>query len=387
MTSRYSHPAFYLSSVFTLTFVFFFLLHTAFLGKNYRNSTEDAVIKITRGDNLRTVATKLEENQMIFNKYIFIALGRIFGYQNNIIPGEYKFHNGITPINILNTITNPYIIRSVTITIPEGLNIRQMARLLKRQIGVDSARFVEEAKNDSLVKLLGFEAGSLEGYLFPDTYQISFTGIGNREKEIISLLASQFRNKITGDMREQLKQRDMSLNDLVTMASIIEAETRFEPEKKTIAGVYYNRLKKKMKLEADPTVQYVLPDGPKRRLMYSDLRYPSPYNTYLNKGLPPGPINNPGLNSILAALYPEEHTYLYFVAKGDGSHRFAESYDEHKKNIQLYQQYLREQQKQKQEQNLQNQNGVQDSGRSQNQNGIQNQNSPNNHSEPKKENE
>ena len=156
------------------------------------------------------------------------------------------------------------------------------------------------------------------------------------------MLATQFRNKITMDMREQLKEKEMSLNDLITMASIIEAETRFESEKKTIAGVYYNRLKKKIKLEADPTVQYVLPDGPKKRLMYSDLKFPSPYNTYLNKGLPPGPINNPGLSSILAALYPEEHHYLYFVAKGDGSHRFAESYDEHKKNIELYRQYLKE---------------------------------------------
>jgi UPF0755 protein len=217
-----------------------------------------------------------------------------------------------------------------------------MARLLKRQIGVDSARFVEEAKNDSLIKLLGFEAGTLEGYLFPDTYQISFTGIGNREKEIITLLAAEFRNKITDDMREHLKERDMSLNDLITMASIIEAETRFEAEKKTVAGVYYNRLKKNMKLEADPTVQYVLPDGPKKRLMYSDLKFSSPYNTYLNRGLPPGPINNPGLNSILAALYPEEHQYLYFVAKGDGSHRFAKTFDEHKQNIELYKDYLKE---------------------------------------------
>jgi UPF0755 protein len=120
----------------------------------------------------------------------------------------------------------------------------------------------------------------------------------------------------------------------------VEGETRFDPEKTTIAGVYYNRLKKGMKLEADPTVQYVLPDGPKKRLMFSDLKFESLYNTYLHKGLPPGPINNPGLSSILAALNPEKHNYLYFAAKGDGSHRFSATFEEHKKNADLYRQFL-----------------------------------------------
>ena len=128
------------------------------------------------------------------------------------------------------------------------------------------------------------------------------------------------------------------------MASIVEGETRYFPEMKTIAGVYYNRLKKNMRLEADPTVQYSLPDGPKRRLTYSDLKYQSPYNTYLKKGLPPGPINNPGMDAILAALYPEEHKFLYFVAKGDGSHVFAENYEQHKKNVEQYRKFLQEQQ-------------------------------------------
>ncbi|MFI5212117.1 MAG: endolytic transglycosylase MltG, partial [Ignavibacteria bacterium] len=226
-----------------------------------------------------------------------------------------------------------------------GLTIRQMGRLLQRQIGIDSARFVEEAKNDSLIKLLGLEAENLEGYLFPDTYQFSFGGL-NREREVIQVLAAAFRKKMTPDIRAKMDEKGIALTDLITMASIIEGETRYEPEKSIIAGVYYNRIKKGMKLEADPTVQYALPE-PKKRLLYSDLKYPSPYNTYLIKGLPPGPINNPGLSSILAALNPEEHKYLYFVAKGDGSHRYAESYEEHKKNIILYQQFLKEQEEKK----------------------------------------
>ena len=334
-------------AVFIFSFAVFFMLQLGFLNRTYNYSAGDVVVKITKGDNLKSVAIKLDESQAIYNRYVFIAIGRLFGYQDNLIPGEYKIPNGLTYLNVLNTITDPSVIRTVTVTIPEGLNIRQMGRLLQRQIGVDSARFVEEAKNDSLIKMLGIEAKDLEGYLFPDTYQFRFNSI-NREKEIITLMAATFRKRVTPEMRELMKSKNLTLNELITMASIIEGETRYEPEKKTISGVYYNRIKKGMKLQADPTVQYILPGGPKNRLLYSDLKIESPYNTYLNKGLPPGPINNPGLSSIMAALEPEENKYLYFVAKGDGSHRFAESYEEHKKNIQLYQQMLKELEEKKQ---------------------------------------
>jgi len=344
MTARFTYP-----TVFIFSFLVFFLLHYTFLSKNYSPQTENAVVKITRGDNLRSAAQKLEESQIIFNKYVLIGLGRILGYQDNLIPGDYKFTNGLSYLNILKIITDPTIARTVTVTIPEGLTIRQMARLLRRQIGIDSAAFVEEAKNDSLVKLLGVESENLEGYLFPDTYNFSLSG-KNREREIILVLAGEFRRKITSEMKEEMEKKKLTLVGLISMASIIEGETRNDAEKKTIAGVYYNRLKKNMKLEADPTVQYSLPE-PKKRLMFSDLKYPSPYNTYLHRGLPPGPINNPGLNAILAALDPEEHKFLYFVAKGDGTHRFAETYDEHKKNIALYQQYLQDKEKEKEKQN------------------------------------
>jgi UPF0755 protein len=175
--------------------------------------------------------------------------------------------------------------------------------------------------------------------LFPDTYEVSF-GTGKNEKEIVRTMFNEFRKRITPEMNDEMKNKKITLTELITLASIVEAETRFEPEKETIAGVYYNRLKKGMRLEADPTVQYALPDGPKKRLMFSDLKFKSPYNTYLNRGLPPGPINNPGMSSILAALNPENHNYLYFAARGDGSHRFAETFGEHKKNAELYRQYL-----------------------------------------------
>ncbi len=336
-------------SAFFTSFVIFLALYLTFWTRIYRNSGEDAVVKIVKGDNLRTVAAKLESSQVIFNKYLFIIAGKLMGYQEEIIPGEYRFNNGLTSLSILKTITDGSVVRTYNITIPEGMNVRQTGRLLQRLYGLDSARFVRETYNDSLIGLLGVKAENLEGFLYPDTYQISYSANSNKEQEVVRVMAAEFRRKINPEMKDEMKKRNISLKELITMASIIEGETRYEPEKKTIAGVYYNRLKKRMKLEADPTVQFALPNGPKRQLLYSDLKYPSPYNTYLNRGLPPGPINSPGLGSIMAALYPEDNNYIYFVAKGDGSHRFAENYEQHKKNIAQYKKYLEDKKEQEEQ--------------------------------------
>jgi len=329
---------------FTLAgiFIIALIINLALFQRMFRTDPADVTFRIKKGDNLRNIATELEEKQVINSKSIFILTGRFLGYQDEIIPGEYTFPDGMTNLEILKIITDPNSVRYFTVTIPEGMNIRQIGRLLQRQLGVDSAKFVAAAYNDSLINELGIDADNLEGYLFPDTYRISFSPSGKTEDKIVEMMFSNFKKKITPELKEEMADEDLELKDVVIMASIIEGETRYEPEKKTIAGVYYNRLRKHMKLEADPTIQYAIPDGPKRRLVYSDLKYPSPYNTYLNRGLPPGPINNPGLSSIIAAIEPEDNNYLYFVAKGDGSHRFAETYKEHKENIQLYKEFLQE---------------------------------------------
>ena len=324
-------------------FLMMLLINLAFFNRVYRNSNEDVTIKISRGDNLRTVARELEKSGIIYDREIFVIMGRLLGYQNDIIAGEYHFKNGLTNLDVLKEITDKERYKSVTITIPEGLNIRQIGRLLARQHGLDSARFVREAQNDSLISLLGVKADNLEGYLFPDTYDFMFNSKGNAEREIVMTMAAQFRKKFSDTLKKEMNNKKMDFKELITMASIIEGETRYEPEKKIIAAVYYNRLKKRMKLEADPTVQYALPGGWKNVLTYSDLKIKSPYNTYLNHGLPPGPINNPGISSIIAALEPDNNNYLYFVAKGDGSHRFAVTYEEHKKNIEEYKKFLKQQ--------------------------------------------
>jgi UPF0755 protein len=336
--------------IFPLILLSLFLLalfaNLALFQRFFRADESEVKVRIKRGANLRSVATELEAKEVIFNKLIFIITGRLLGYQDEIIPGEYSFPNGLSNLNILKLITDPTINRSYTVMIPEGLNIRQIGRLLKDQLGLDSAKFVNETFNDSLISLLDIEAENLEGFLFPDTYNFSLSAAGGlngeSEREIVLTMFNNFMKKYESKFRNIIEQEELDLLKIITLASIIEGETRYEPEKKTIAGVYYNRLRYRMRLEADPTVQYVLPDGPKKRLMHRDLKYPSPYNTYLKRGLPPGPINNPGLSSIIAALEPENHRYLYFVAKGDGSHRFAETYGEHKKNIREYKKFLEE---------------------------------------------
>jgi UPF0755 protein len=323
-------------------FISALFVNLALFQRFFRTDAIEVKVRIKRGANLRGVAEELEAKQVIYNKLIFIITGRLLGYQDEIIPGEYSFSNGLSNLNILKIITDPTINRGYTVRIPEGLNIRQIGHLLKGQLGLDSARFVSETFNDSLISLLDIEVENLEGFLFPDTYNFSLNSNGDSEREIVLTMFSNFMKKYVSEFRDKIEQEELDLLKIITLASIIEGETRYEPEKKTVSGVYYNRLRKRMRLEADPTVQYVLPDGPKKRLMHSDLKYPSPYNTYLKRGLPPGPINNPGLSSIIAAIEPERHRYLYFVAKGDGSHRFAETYEEHKKNIKEYKKFLEE---------------------------------------------
>lgn len=342
MQIRFSYPA-----LLAISFILFLSLHQIFLHKTYFDGINDSVIKITKGDNLTTVAEMLQESRIIYSKYFFIIAGKLYGLEEKIIPGEYKLSNGLTSLNLLELITDKTKAVTYTLTVPEGMNIRQIGRLVSRHLNLDSAKFVRECSNDSLIKSLGVDAQNLEGFLFPDTYQIILAPGSNNEGEIVKMLVNQFTKRISGSLTEEIQQKKMKLKDVITMASIVDAETNFSPEMKTIAGVYYNRLKRGMRLEADPTVQYVLPGGTKRRLMYSDLKFPSPYNTYLHKGLPPGPINNPGIDAINSAVFPEQNKYFYFAAKGDGSHRFAETYEEHKKNAAEYRKYLDELEKSK----------------------------------------
>lgn len=308
------------------------------------NTTSDAserVVTIPRGASFKTVSDSLETSGALRSRWAFNLAGRILGLTKEIKVGKYHFPSGLSNIEILHDLKEGKSRYLIPIAIPEGWRVRFIAHRFGRDLGIDEARFVSLCANESFIKSLGVEASSLEGYLMPDTYSFFWQ---TDEEEIVARLVKEFRKFYVDSLHARQEQLNMSLNDVLSLASIIEGESHLDSERPTIAGVYLNRLKKKMRLEADPTIQYAIPDGP-RRLLYSDLKIDSPYNTYVHYGLPPGPISNPGRQSILAVLYPEKHQYLYFVANGNGGHKFSKNYSEHQRAVRNYRKMRREAQK------------------------------------------
>lgn len=320
-----------------------FIVYQIFYSKYDWDGPAEKKFIIEQGKNLDEIITALKKDDIISNSFLFKLSVKLSGKEGDIISRIYVFKNGMSNSDLIDQLTDKDNNRLVRVTIPPGYSIKRMAKLLEKKLNLSADKFIREASNDSLIKLTGYEGkiNNLEGFLFPDSYDVS---PDISEKGLVQILFNEFRKKVmdNADLRAKIEERETTLLNTLTLASIIEGETLIDQEKPTIAGVYLNRLNKGMKLEADPTVQYALPDGPKSRLLYEDLKINSPYNTYLNKGLPPGPINNPGLASIKAALSPEEHKYIFFVATGEGGHKFSETYDQHLSAIAEYRKKLRE---------------------------------------------
>ena len=227
------------------------------------------------------------------------------------------------------------------IKINDGQTIKWLGAKVKRDLKIDSTAFVNLANDKEFVKSLGINANTMEGYLFSKRYKV----YENESPEnAIKIFYDAFQNFFNDSLKLRAKEIGLSVHQTLTLASIIKGETDKVNEMPIISAVYHNRLRISMPLQADPTIQYLLPGG-WRRLTYTDLRIESPYNTYRYKGLPPGPINNPGADAIIAALYPDKHNYLYFVADGNGGHRFSRTYAEHLKNVNQYRKWLSQQSK------------------------------------------
>jgi UPF0755 protein len=289
-------------------------------------------ITLSRGQSFSSVADSLKVRRMIFSRSMFDIAGRILNVTQKMKFGKYRFESGISNYSMLRDFEKGFSTVNTSITLNEGVRAALYARILKRHLGIDSMRFIEACSDTSLIGIYPHGSSSLEGYLMPNTYQLYWQ---EDEKTIVKHLVGEFRKFFADSLQLRMKQLGYSLNDVLTMASIVEGEAVYDDERPIIAGVYYNRLRKRMPLQADPTVLYAVSDVPKR-LTKADLKIDSPYNTYLRYGLPPGPINNPSRQSILAALYPAKHSYLYFVSDNNGRHRFAKSYQEHQRNVRLY---------------------------------------------------
>jgi UPF0755 protein len=246
--------------------------------------------------------------------------------------GRYVFEDGISNYRILSSLHSGKSTVAISVTVPEGFTAKQIAGVLSHRIGSDSALFVSLVSDSSFAQQLGVEAASLEGYLMPETYQFYWQ---MDEQEIIRDFVKEFRKFYTDSLEGYVGKMGKTTREILTIASIVEGEAAVDSERAIIAGVFYNRLRKGMKLEADPTIQFIIEDGP-RRVLYRDLTLDSPYNTYLYSGLPPAPINNPGKKSILAAINPARHNFLYFVSDGEGGHIFSKTYEEHQRAVQKY---------------------------------------------------
>ncbi|NLV35992.1 MAG: endolytic transglycosylase MltG [Clostridiaceae bacterium] len=302
---------------------------------------------IKRGAGVSEIAAQLKEQELIKNENIFKLLSKINGYDGTYLSGTHIVNSSLTYDEMMRVLSSDPATR--TVTIPEGKTFKQIVDILyDKKIIKDKAKFIRSANAEVFDYdfLIGIPKRDdrLEGYLFPDTYEYDYNA---SDRDILNKMLSNFNKKFRQEYREMIANLpgEMTLDKVVTMASIIEREARDPDDRYLISGVLYNRLSGKdaslRKLQVDATIQYIMMRNTgsyKDRVLYADLEIEDPYNTYLNEGLPPGPICCPGEASIKAALNPDETPYYYYVAKGDGtgSHAFAKTFKEHQANIKKY---------------------------------------------------
>lgn len=289
--------------------------------KPYGTSTR---VIIPRGSSFADAADSLSKANLVGWRKMFRIYARLTGGDRNIKPGTYLLKHGTPWSDIISALHGGHGLVN-TITIPEGYTVSQIAPLLARTLKVPVESVDVAVRDTALLARLDIPTPTLEGYLFPDTYAFP---IGTTARQAVREMVYDFERRWKPDWDAKAVALDINRNDLVTMASIVEREARLPEERPVIAAVYYNRLKKGMLLQADPTVQYALGHHV-GRVLYKNLTIESPYNTYVHKGLPPGPVASPGVASLVAAANPANVPYLYFVASPDGHHEFRMTLGEH----------------------------------------------------------
>ena len=289
-------------------------------------------VQVTEGMNFKAIAGTLQKEGIIRYRVYFEIIGRLQGFSRNVHVGYYGFHTHMSLWEVLENLRKGRIIE-YELVVPEGYNLYQIGWTLSgTPLISEPHEFIDLVKNKQYVHSLGIEADTLEGYLFPDTYYLPK---GIKLEDIPKKMVQRYKVVFSDSKRKRAEELGFTEQQIITLASIVEKEAKVDSERKLISAVYHNRLKQGMKLQADPTAVY----GTKAwitTVTSEDLKRRSPYNTYLHKGLPPGPIANPGEGAILAALYPENVDYLFFVAQGDGSHFFSKDFGSHEKAIGRY---------------------------------------------------
>jgi len=279
---------------------------------------------IPRGASFAQAADSLARTGLVGSPRMFRLYGRLTGGDRNIKPGTYLLKHGTPWKDIVSALNGGHGLVN-TITIPEGYSLSQITPLLARTLKVPADSVEAAVRDTALLARLDLPNKTVEGYVFPDTYAFP---LGTTARQAVREMVYAFERRWRPDWDSSLVELKINRNDLVTMASIVEREARLPEERPVIAAVYYNRLRRGMLLQADPTIQYALGHHV-GRVLYKDLAIESPYNTYIHKGLPPGPVASPGVASLAAAANPANVPYLYFVASKDGHHEFRMTLDEH----------------------------------------------------------
>jgi len=288
------------------------------------------ILTIEKGMSLSTVSQLLHQKNIIVSQDIFKAKVMLRGLASKIPTGKFLLEGKVSDSVLIDSIFYEGPIK-LKLTIPEGLQSDQIFQNINLLLKTNYD-FKKYFNSKEIIQDFNIKGKSLEGYLYPDTYYLYHD---SSPDEIINILLTEFWKRFDKNLINRTNQLGLSVHQVVTLASIIEGEAMLSSERKTISSVYHNRLKINMKLQADPTIQYIIP-GPPKTLSNRDLRIKSDYNTYQNYGLPPGPINNPGIESIIAALYPEDTNFLFFVAQGDGSHAFTTNEKDHEEAKRIY---------------------------------------------------
>lgn len=293
---------------------------------------QDKEVLYAEGAHFRSIAEELEKQGIVRNARLFSFLAKWQNIDRGVRAGTYALNTAMRPMDILRLFREGRIIE-IPVTIPEGYTIDQIALLLEKSSVIRAGDFKTLVEDPKLVALMKVEGPTLEGYLFPDTYTFPK---GIKPLEIVKKMIARYHEVFTPEMAAQALEMGFSERGLITVASIVEKEVQTESERPLVASVIYNRLRMGMPLQCDPTVIYALGSAFTGNLTKKNMRFDSAYNTYRYRGLPPGPIANPGKNSIIAALNPAKSKYLYFVSNNDGTHSFSSTLRDHSAAVGRY---------------------------------------------------
>ena len=299
-------------------------------------------IEIPKGATFRQAVEILSKDRLTRNKTLFLIIGRISGLEKKTRAGYYSIRGSMSPLSILRMLRKGQIIE-YEIVIVEGDSISEIGAKLAGKGIIKKEDFIKLSADRSFLSFHNIKAPSIEGYLFPDTYKIPK---GTDPKEAIGAMINRMREQYSDELRVRASEIGLSEREVLTLASIIEKEAKVDKERPLISAVYHNRLRKRIPLQADPTSIYGI-EGFRRDITEKDLKRKTPYNTYIIKGLPPGPIASPGIKSIKAALYPADVPYLFFVSNNDDTHRFSVTPREHQLAVEIYRKKKNEESKEK----------------------------------------